>query len=199
MTTPVSKTLPIVNGYQMTLRLAQDGQAAAIVLGCKGVGGTFMVESDAVLWRDSAWAAFRPLMVATVTPQNTTVRSCTKDGIVWELGAPSTGTAAATGSTTLAAACTLIKWSTTQGGRSGKGRTFLPGLPATAMAAGGRSYTAAWSTAVATAVSNYLASAPFTAPGLKPAVLSFTRGEAYVIQSGGLAGVVGVQRRRMRG
>jgi hypothetical protein len=120
------------------------------------------------------------------------------DGQVIEVGAPASPAGGAAGTAGLLAGSTLIKWSTATGGRTGKGRTYLPGLGTGYVEANGRTYTASFSGTAATAIAAYLGHASMTDGGIRPAVLSFRRGAARRITSGGLAPVVGVQRRRMR-
>jgi hypothetical protein len=121
------------------------------------------------------------------------------EGQVYEVGAPATNfNGGAGGDVTIRAASILIRWSTAQGGRSGKGRTFLPGLPRLNTSGDGRTYTPQMTGVVNGAISAYLASTTMSQQGLQPAVLSFRKGAAYPITGGALASVIGVQRRRMR-
>lgn len=198
MTTPTGTRQPIPGGYQMTLHLLQGSQRAAVVLGAGGAGGPFMVQSDAQSWLNGTWAAFRPYVVNTVSCVGATVRAAVPDGTVWEFGAPATPTGGNTQGQALAAASWLIKWSTATGGRSGKGRTFLPGLPASQVAADGRTYVADAPTNAAAMITAYLTQPLFQGAGIKASVLSFRRGQGYTITAGSLAPVVGIQRRRMR-
>lgn len=197
MTTPVPR-LYVPNGHQLTLNLVQAGQEAAIVLGGVTSPSAFLVKSDYEQWRDAAWSAFRNLIVGDVTCTGATGRAVHEPaGTVTEIGAPVSPAGAKAGATPLASACTLIKWSTATGGRSGKGRTYLPGLPSSEVSAGGRTYASTHSTATATAITGYLGHAAF-AGALKPAVLSFRKGAAYQITGGAISPIIGVQRRRMR-
>lgn len=186
-----------VNTYQLTLNLLQGTQVAAIVLGVKSSTGV-LTATDAAALRDAAWAAFRPLIASSTTCTGATLRatSAASGGVV-EVGAPPTPGGGDTGNTGVASGCTLIKWATDTGGRSGKGRTYLPGLTQGAVGTDGRTYTAAHITKVQTAIAAYTGASVF-ASALKPAVLSFTKGTAAVITSGAPSAIVGLQRRRMR-
>jgi hypothetical protein len=149
-------------------------------------------------WRDAAWAAFRPLISSDVSCAGATGRYVHEPaGQVFEFGAPTTPAGGNASTQGLAGGATLIKWATDTGGRSGKGRTFLPGLTNGVIGPGGRTYTAAHATATATAITNYLGSSAFTAE-IRPAVLSFTKGAAYPITNGAISPIIGLQRRRMR-
>lgn len=199
MTTPVQdRTIPFT--YQGTIHLSDNGQQAALVLGATGMGSsTFMTETDAFNWMHGAWAQLRKCATADVVNTGFTVRSLTTNPIVWELPPSGTPGGSAGATRTVSAACTLIKWSTAHGGRSGKGRTFVPGLGANFVAAGGRTYGPTYNgDVVAPAIAGYLGLALWAGNGLKPAVVSFRNGAAYPITSGSLAGTIGMQRRRMR-
>lgn len=198
MTTPTGRLYPPAS-LQLTLRLLQDGQEAAVVLGAGSFDGIGFNQALADAWRDGAWNAFRPVISSGVTCVGAILRETYKpEGLVQEAGPPATAAGSQTGVVAIAGACTLIRWTTTRGGRSGKGRTFLPGLIGGSVSAGGRTYTTAHQTAVNTAVSAYLTSGHWTTHGIEPAILSFTKGVASTVTSGALASVVGIQRRRMR-
>lgn len=201
MTTPAEEThprLPIVGAAQLTLTLTHGGQPAAVVLGFALTGASAVTTDLATKLRDHAWTVFRPLMVGTVACTGAVLRSGDVDNAtIVEVGAPATPTGSAAGSEGIASGTTLIKWKTATGGRSGKGRTFLPGLSKDYVGTDGRTYTTIWQQALPPKIDAYLA--PITgATDVKPAVLSFRRGERYVITSGALSPIVGLQRRRMR-
>lgn len=200
MTSPVPPRLPIPGGHALALAFTQGGQTGVVVLGAKSTTNVFMVKTDAQAWVQNAWDSFKPLISGTVTCTGATCRSVDGSNLVWELNAPTNPAGTAVGNLQLAAASALLKWNTATGGRSGKGRTFLPGSTVNHVDTDGRSYTAAMKTAAATAINAYLAGAPFSGGGgIQPAILSYRKGAAYPITSGALASVVGVQRRRMRG
>lgn len=202
MTQPTPLRLPVPTGRQLTLRLSQAGQDAAIVLGFISED-PFIAEAQGKAVADAAWAAFRPLVYSDVQYVGGVWRDvAVEEGTSIEVTPPTaTGAAlgAAGGTASVAAACTLIRWSTGGGGRSGRGRTYLPGLATVSVAAGGREYTASYKTTVATQINAYLANSVWTTNNVRPAVLSFTKGSAREIVTGTLSPVVGVQRRRMRG
>lgn len=201
MTTPAPTTPPRLypaNAYQLTLNLTHEGQAAVVVLGAK-TNGTFLVESDLQQWKNHAWDTFKGLVSSDVSCTGAIGRSVSSaGGTVWELGPPTTPAGQGdSASNAVAAAAVLIKWSTATGGRSGKGRTFLPGLAQINVQSDGRSYTTAFQTLANNKAAAYINGAVFSA-SIKPAVLSFTKGEAYQITSGALSPRIGLQRRRMR-
>lgn len=199
MTTPIAGArLYPANAVQMTLKMMQNGQECAVVLGGIRRDGQPFDLALGTAWRDHAWGLFRTLIVNDTSCIGATLRDVSKaGGAVFEVPAPTTNaTAGVADESVIAAAGTLIKWSTATGGRSGKGRTFLPSLPRAQVTASRRGYTPAYQTQVGTAAASYI-SAPAGAP--IPAVLSFTKGAAYPITAGSLAPVVGIQRRRMRG
>lgn len=198
MTSPAPVRLPIPGAAQATLKFTQGGQEGAIVLGF--VTTNALNEAKAVAARDAAWTAFRPLMTTSVTCTGLVLRDTSGPDIApVEVGPPATNASGLANGNALAAGCTLIRWQTAVGGRTGRGRTYLPGLPAGAVdPANGRLYEAATKTATATAITNYLSAAGLSSNALVPAVLSFSRGLARPITSGSIAQVVGIQRRRMR-
>lgn len=197
MTTPSETRLYPPSSAQLTLNLLQSNQEAAIVLGLKHTG-VFLVASDAMAVRDAAWAAFRPLIHSNVSCVGATLRHTNEaSGRVDELGPPPNPLGSNASAAGVASGCTLIKWGTGTGGRSGKGRTYLPGLSTGAINTDGRTYSTTHQTATGTAIAAYLGASAFSS-AVKPAVLSFTKGEAYTITSGAISPIVGLQRRRMR-
>lgn len=197
MTTPVKvPRLPIPNGYQLTISVSQNGQLSNVVLGA--ISGTVPLQADVELFYNRMWDALRAGVSDTCSATGATFRdvSATED-VLRVLGAPDRPLGTAAGAPSLAAGATLVKWRTTNGSRSGKGRTFIPGLPGGATQAGGRALTAAHQTAVTAALDLNVASLQSNA-NLKLAVLSFRRGVAYVVNGWGVAPIPGVQRKRMR-
>lgn len=198
--TPLQPRLYVPNGKQLTVKLNDGGQPAAVVLG--GVSGSPGATSVALAnaWLQVFASQFMPLIANGINITGAVLRDVSAaDGLVAEVGAPTANASGTRGAgRALAAASVLIKWSTARGGRSGKGRTFLPAVQSLDVNADGRTYNAAFATTVQTAITNYLTSASLQTAGLQPAVLSFTKGTAAVITGGALAGTVGVQRRRMR-
>lgn len=181
------------------MRLMVEGQPAVIVLGARGAGG-WTDATGVTAWRDAAWDAFRTLCNGGVTCTGATGRDVSGPlAPVFDVGAPPLNIAGTrTGTLTLGAGCYLVKWVTATGGRSGKGRTFVPGLLAADLGPDGRKYTLNTFGLVDTAVKNYRDGLAAKAVGLTPAILSFRRGAAFDITGGSLSSIPGVQRRRMR-
>lgn len=199
MTTPAPRAY-IPGGFQLTIRLTDGGQPAAVVLGGVGSGGLAPNTSLGATWRDAFCGRFMPLVSGSVQVVGATLRDVSGPaGQVFEIAAPTTNATGGRGpGRPVAAAALLVKWSTETGGRSGKGRTFLPAPQSSDINADGRTYNATFAGLVATAANAYATDQNLAAVNLKPAVLSFTKGAAYPIVSGVCAPVVGIQRRRMR-
>lgn len=198
MTSPTPPRLPIPGGRQLTIKLSTAGQTAAVVLGAQGAGGWSDANATRV-WLNAFWSRFRFVCLTNVTCLGAIGRDVSgPDAPVYEVGAPTDQNGAYAGGQSVLAASTLIKWNTATGGRTGKGRTYIPGFSTAFLTADGRGYTAAYGATVQSHIDGYLADAALAAEGLDPAVLSFTRGAARPITSGSLASVVGIQRRRMR-
>jgi hypothetical protein len=185
---------------QLTLKGTDGGQPFALVLGALGpVGGGGAATQTAEAWRNEAWARFRNLMSNVVVCTGATLRHVGEaNALPFEVGPPPSPTGTSQDARAVAAASFLLKWNTATGGRSGRGRTFLPGLPAPFVTADGRQYTADARTSAQTVINAYIAAGLWEGQGLQPAVLSFRRGAAYPILSGSPSAIVGVQRRRMR-
>ena len=199
MTTPATPRLPIANAHQMTLKLNQGGQTAAIVLGAKGAGA-WGSQTEANAWANQVWEVLREGVSSSVQCVGAVVRDTDGDGLgVYEVGAISNPAGTVTGAIAPAAASALIRWSTTQGGRSGKGRTFLPGMVASWVDTDGRTFAAAGRSYLQARINGYLAIPLYASGTLTPAVLSFKRGQAYSITGGAVSSIIGIQRRRMRG
>lgn len=195
--TPVPR-LPIPTGLQLTVRVTQEGQEAAVVLGFLLNNASSPTQALAQALLQAQWNAIRNMTTSTTICTGGTLRSlAASNNVVFELAAPSSPAGIDTTAPTVAAVATLIKWSTANGTRSGKGRTFIPGTPAAWVAAGGRSLTAAAQTVVNQRASEMLS---HTAewPGLQSAVLSFKNGVGYPITGGAPGGRLGIQRKRMR-
>jgi hypothetical protein len=198
MTTPAPRAYPL-NGRQLTVKINQAGQEAVVVLGGRLTAGPEITAAKASAWLDTFWAAFRPVILGTYSCTGATLRDVNAaEGTVVEVGQPPNPTGFGGSGDTVAAACTLVKWSTAKGGRSGKGRTYIPGLSSAAVSPGGRTYDSGHVTKVNTAIAAYLNSGTWGTINIVPAVLSFTKGESNTITGGSIAAVVGVQRRRMR-
>jgi hypothetical protein len=138
-------------------------------------------------------------MLGSVSCTSAIVRSVSDQAEVWEGSVTSGQTnGGQVGTSSLLAACTVLKWRSLDASRSGKGRTFLPAVATSQVAGDGRTLEAAQVSLGNAAVAAYLALPLWAQDGIEPAVLSFTKGQASPIISGSCAGVVGLQRRRMR-
>lgn len=198
MTTPTPVLRP-PNGVTLTLHLLHEGQQAAVVLGGTTQAAD-MTQQLASAWLTAAWQRLvRPCVINTVQCIGATVRDVSvENGDLWTLSSPPTPTGAFNDSNGVAAAAVLIKWSTIHPGRSGKGRSFLPGLASEMVDSTGRGYVPAMRTAVQTAIDDYLGDPTFGNDALRPAVISYRTGQARIIINGTLAPTIGLQRRRMR-
>lgn len=200
MTAPAPVRLYSPTMRQLTLKMDQGGQESDVVLGFKGTG-TLYTPADGQLVLNAAWAALRPAIISQVTCTGGIWRDCSGPGGLATVAGPPPSPAGglAGGSVTAAAVCYLLSWQTASGGRSGRGRTFLPGVNAPIINADGRTIAAAGITLLNSAITSYLGSSVWASTGNTPAVLSFTKGQANLIVSGKLGTVLGIQRRRMRG
>lgn len=192
--------MPVANvpdGYRLTVRYNQSGQEAVSVLGFEAQTGVFLVQSDGQAALNAFWAAFRPVVAGDVSVTGAEWRYLSPSASPVELAAPPSPTGGSSSTTSFAALATLIKWKSNGPGRSGRGKTFLPGVGNVNVASNGRTYSSAHATAVATAITNYLGASAF-ATAMKPAVISLKNQQAYDITSGSLATVVAIQRRRQR-
>lgn len=200
MTTPAPAVrLPIPNGWQLTMNFVQSGQPSAVVLGFSDTdaGGINNTEAQALL--NASWLAFRDCTVTTVSCTGGVLRHVGPGGLPpFELIAPPSPTGVDPGGSSVAAGSALIRWRTANSSRNGRGRTFLPAIPAGWLDATGRGIHGAAQTVLQTAITRHLSNTGSYAKALTPAVLSFTKGQAYVITSGSPSPVIGIQRRRMR-
>lgn len=182
-------------GVQLTVKFVYQGQDGVIVLG--GTTLSTITSAQGAAWLNQAWDSFRPLIAGACSATGGTYRDVSSaGGQVFDLGAPTNPTGLGGVGGPILAASTLIKWSAASGGRSGKGRTFLPALPSSAVASNSRTYDPSHVTKVNTAVSAYLN--PAGSGNVTRAVLSFTDGVARPITNGAAASVIGIQRGRMR-
>jgi hypothetical protein len=201
MTSPAPDTtaprLPIPAARQMTIRVNQWGQEAAMVLGFVAPGAVTTAQAQAQL--QSIWNVLRVAMSNSVTCTGAVLRDVSGDeNGALELAAPTNSAGAFNGRSAVAAAGTLVKWGSTNGSRSGKGRTFIPALPEANIADNSRSLRVPEHvTPLQNALNTYLGATTTTQP-LYPAVLSFSRGVAYPITSAAVGPIAAMQRRRMR-
>jgi hypothetical protein len=197
MTTP---TPVISNGVTLTVSYSVAGQVAQNVLGGYVTDvGTGLSTTEAARWRDAWWNAVRSLLPGAVTCTGAILRDRREvDAQVYEVGAPATPAGTDSGSLSVAAAGGLIVWRTAFGGRSGRGRTFLPGIGEADVDTNGRTIASAYATRMQTAIDAYLGSMEPADGNVVPAVISERVGNARQITSGSPASILGMQRRRMR-
>lgn len=198
MTVPnPSRIVP--GGLQLTVKMNQNGQPAAVILGARrDPSGPTIDTALGNAWLSAFWSTMRLAMTTDVTCTGAVLRDLgLPGGNVLEIPAPADPAGAGATASAVAAACVVIKWKTANGTRRGKGRTFLPGLPQAGIGSDGRSLASGHSGTVQTQVSAYLGKPLWTAQ-LRPAVLSFVDQQARDITSGTPGPIVGIQRRRMR-
>jgi hypothetical protein len=189
--------LPIPNGWQLVVDYQHSGQPAQSVVGLALPSGQGPTAQGAQIVLNAWWARMRALCSAEVVCQGGTLREAVPEGSILELNQPPNPAGTIAGTTTIAGYATLIKWTTNQGGRSGKGRTYLPGVTQGVVQSGGRTYSSAHQTAASAAIAGYLSDVQ-TGLAYSPVVLSFRKGQAFTVTGGALSSVVAIQRRRMR-
>lgn len=201
MTSPAPRLYP-ANGLQLTVRLTQNGQNAAVVLGAMGANPGADGQAFGTAWLAKFWTNFQPRVVSGINVQGATLRVVSSAaGTTWEIPPPASASGTLTGVSALAASSAVIRWNTATGGRSGRGRSYIPGLAVGDIDGGGRNLTSGTLNAFSSAANAYLGNwgTGGVLSSFSPAVLSFTKGAAYPITSSSVLSVVGIQRRRMRG
>lgn len=196
MTTPAPTrppALPIPGAFAVALRYDVSGQPAVIVLGVDDVA----TDADqAGVVATTFHNAARPLMATSCVLQDISVREAVPDGATVGIALPSSANRSGTAAGNLITAyATLVRWNTATGGRSGRGRTFVPGFTTGNLQADGRTLSQSAVTAAQALVNT------MTTPGPAMqgfAVLSRRTGQASVVISGSVSQIVGVQRRRLR-
>jgi hypothetical protein len=186
---------PIPGALAVTLTYDVSGQPAQVVLGCAGVDGGFGTVEDAQALANLFHTNARALMATSCTLTAITARVAVPDGAVFGLALPATNLTGTAAGNLVTAYATLIRWNTAKGGRSGRGRTYVPGFTTGGMAADGRTLSSTNLTA-ANALGNAMVNA--TGPAGSLNVLSYTDGEASPVTSFSVSSIVGVQRRRIR-
>jgi hypothetical protein len=197
MTSPNGR-LPIANAYQMSIRYSHSGQESVNVIGYMHDEGGVVPQAGHQAVIDTWWSALRPVLHDELTILGGTWRQTVTDGVTGEVTAPVSPNGGLNGGVALPAYSFLINLATTQGGRSGRGRVYLPGVASVDVAPGGRAFLAAKRTAVNEALAT-LKTNMDSLVGVEWSVLSFTKGQAYEVSAATLAGIPGIQRRRMRG
>jgi hypothetical protein len=196
MTTPVETrppALPIPGAFAVALTYDVSGQPAVIVLGVDDVATD---PSQAATVATTFHNAARPLMATSCVLQDITIREAVPDGATIGAALPAVNARSGIAAGNLITAyATLVRWNTGRGGRSGRGRTFIPGFTTGNLQADGRTLS---STAL-TAAQALVTTMTTPGPGMQGfAVLSRRLGEANVVVSGSVSQIVGVQRRRLR-
>jgi hypothetical protein len=202
VTTPTIVRLPIPNAAQLTVKMLQGGQPCAVVLGGRLGPGTAVTAAMGTAWLALFWSRFSPGLSGQVTVQGATIRDTSgPGGISFDVGPPASPGGGAAGTMALAAASYVIQWRTGTGGRSGRGRSYLPGVMPIDVQTDGRTLQPTAVTTWKGRADGYIAdlfAASGALTGLDPAVLSFTKGQASEILTSTVPPVLGIQRRRMR-
>lgn len=198
MTSPAPFNVP--GAAIITASFNEAGQTAQCGIGISTIDGADPTFTEATAVLAAWWTAFKSSVCSDTQITGGTMRFARLDSPVVELAAPSgaVGTYSA-GTSSFAPYCGLVKWGSATGGRTGKGRTYLPGVSGFAVAPGGRAFVADYRTAVTASINAYLASAAVSgASNVVPAIVSRKANAARDITSAALAAVPGIQRRRMR-
>lgn len=187
--------MPVPGALQVALTYDVSGQPATVVLGCGGPANVTATPAIATALAHRAHDLMRPLMATSATLTSITAREAVDDGPNFQLALPATNRTGTAAGNLVTAYATLLRWGTTQGGRSGRGRTFVPGFTTAGINADGRTLSSSFLTAAQAfgtgMTNNDAATEPFT-------VISKRRGAAYSVESFSVSSIVGVQRRRLR-
>ena len=190
----------IPNSAQLAVKYSHGGQDAITVL--SGRWST-RPEFDLVLgsgWLADWWNAIRGSITSDVTCLGATLRDTSVPfGTVVEVPAPNLPQGLVTTGGTVMAASFLVKWRTATGSRRGKGRAFVPGVPAAAVAPGGRTLTSAAITGLQGNLETYRTQRAGSASGTVAAVMSRADLVVRPITTASVGSIIGIQRRRMRG
>lgn len=197
MTTPTPRVRqPIPGALSVALTYDVAGQPAVVVLGVAGVDGAgFGTVEDAQAVSHLFHSSARSLMATNCLLTNISARQAVPDGQVYAVPLPASNLGGLASGNLITAYATLIRWHTARGGRSGKGRTFVPGFTTGNLGADGRTLSSAATTA-ANSLGNAMVNATGSAGALS--VLSYTDGVASQVTGFSVSPVVGVQRRRLR-
>jgi hypothetical protein len=197
MTAPFPST--VTDGCSLTVRYTTGGQQAVNVLGGKINGPFFPTPANVQTWLDAWWGQMRSIVSPNLTCLGAQYRDLSvADGGTLDVAPSGSPTGTNGGGISLAAASYLIAWRTASGGRSGRGRTFLPGVPEEAVEPGGVVLQEGNRAGVTSRAGLYIAAMqPGNGP-IQAAVISRRLGLARPILSASTASTVGVQRRRMR-
>lgn len=197
MTTPTPAprvTLPVPDACTVALQYDVAGQPAYVILGCGNTPGAGPPFDVAQALAHEFHTQAKTLMSASTTLRSIVARALDGSGNSQAFALPTglTGTAAGT---LITAYATLLRWQTSGNGRSGRGRTYVPGFTSELLESNGRAMSPVGLTraqAVVTALTDDAGgSAPF-------AVISRTKGTYSPVLSGTVSPIVGIQRRRLR-
>lgn len=191
--------MPIAqNAHVLVVRYDQNGQPAVNVLGGVSDGDTALAQATVDQWLTNWWASIRSSVVDSTHLAGATYRHLASN-FIREAAMPATpGANGGQPSQPLpSAVAPVIKWQSSQGGRAGRGRTFLVGAPLGFMDTQLRRVSTGGIQTVLSSANAYL-SAYSSSTILKPAVISRRTGQAFPIVSAGVGPVLGIQRRRMR-
>jgi hypothetical protein len=197
MTAPFPST--VTDGCSLTVRYTTAGQEAVNVLGGKINGPFFPTTANVQAWLDAWWGQMRSIVSPNLTCLGAQYRDLSQvDGGTVEVLPSGSPTGTNGGGISLAAAAYLINWRTTAGGRSGRGRTYLPGVPEEAVEPGGVTLQSGNQAGVTSRAGLYVAAMqPGNGP-IQAAVVSRRLGLARAITTASTASTVGMQARRMR-
>ena len=199
MTTPTTEErpapLPVPGALQVALTYDVSGQPATVVFGCGGPGIVDATASTATALAHAAHTLMRPLMATSATLTQITAREAVPDGATYALALPASNRTGTAAGNLVTAYATLVRWGTTQGGRSGRGRTFVPAFTTGGINADGRTLSSTYLTAAAAFGAGMVAN---TADVEAFSIVSKRKGDAYSVESYSVSSIVGVQRRRLR-
>jgi hypothetical protein len=196
MTAPASSTpprLPVPGGWHVALTYDVSGQPAVVVLGYGGSGDATSVTNMTNL-ASTFHSNARALMATSCTLTAITAHAADGTGTSYALALPAANRTGMAAGNLITAYATVIRWGTTHGGRSGKGRTFVPGFVTGNVNADGRTLSSTAITAANT-LGNAMAG---STPAAGFSVVSHRLGGVYPVTTYSVPSVVGVQRRRIR-
>lgn len=200
MTTPVVDPTAIANGCSLTVNWTQNGQPAATVLGGYVADtASAITQAEVQRWLNAFVQNVASYISNSVTCTGGIYRDLRAgaDDVI-EVGPPASAAGGFITGTSFAAASFLVKWRTADASRSGKGRTFLPGVANSHVNADGRTLTAAAINDLTVGLNAYRAAMEPADGIIVPGVLSRKKGFSRQVTGYSIGQVVGIQRRRMR-
>lgn len=200
MTSPAQVPFEVPAGCQLTVKYSQGGQTSNVVLGGLVITPTEPVTLVTATEWLRAWvqnlAGYIGNTVQCTGGQFRDLRPEYDE--VYDLPAPSSAANGSVAGTQLAAGAYVVKWRTINGSRSGKGRSFIPGVSATQINADGRTLTAAALNDIGLGINAYMQNMTVPTLQVRPAVISRKQLVAREITGHSVSSIVGIQRRRMR-